>query len=38
MTIGEVEGATTKDGVAVGRASGVKLEIKETAKELQEGV
>jgi hypothetical protein len=38
MIVGKVEGATTKEGTAVGRASGVKLEIKETAMVLQEGV
>jgi hypothetical protein len=38
MTVGEVEGANTKEGVALGRASGVKLEIKEKTMELQEGV
>jgi hypothetical protein len=38
MIVGEVEGTITKEGAAMGRASWVKLEIKETTMELQEGV
>jgi hypothetical protein len=38
MTAGEVDGATFKERVAVGNASGVKLGIKETMMELQDGV
>jgi hypothetical protein len=38
MIVGEVDGTTAKEGAAMGRASGVKLEIKETASELQAGV
>ncbi len=38
MDVGEVECSTAKEVETMGRASGGELEVKETAKELQEGV